>query len=188
MKYALIGLVGHAGAGKDTAAAALVEVGYVNLKFAGALKAMMRALLKEVGYDSETVERMLEGDLKETRTSRLNFKTPRHAMQTIGNEWGRLCMGEDFWMNVVQRRVWETPRAVFSDCRYPNEVDMVRRNGGAIVKIERPGLAVDLSHASEQFISSIEADLVLENTADTPEKFQDLVRIWFDAAIARKEA
>lgn len=181
----LIGLVGHAGAGKDTAAAALVELGFVNLKFAAPLKAMASALMTAAGYPVDMVDRLIEGDLKEAPCLRLNRRSPRYVMQTLGTEWGRNLMGEDFWVEIAQRRAWETPKAVFSDCRYPNEVDMIRRNHGVIVKITRPGLVVDLSHPSEQFIASLDADEEIENDAASAEQFQDLMQIWFSAAIAR---
>jgi hypothetical protein len=79
----LIALTGYAGSGKSTLADILAcEHGFTVVKFAGPLKAMLRAL----GLD----EREIEGDLKEQPCQLLAGHTPRRAMQTLGTEWGRV--------------------------------------------------------------------------------------------------
>lgn len=173
MGFNLIGLVGHAGAGKDTAAGGLALIGYRNVKFSSGLKAMLAALLEGQGVSPETIYRMIEGDLKETPTVYLNGRTPRHAMQTLGTEWGRKCIGPEFWVNCGMFTAAGHDRAVITDCRFPNEIDAIRRAGGMIVRITRPGLAVDLSHVSEQFIASVTPDLEVENEHATAEQFAD---------------
>jgi len=64
----LIGLCSRAmQSGKSTLANHLAERhGFTALKFAGPLKAMTRALLLQQGFFPSTVERMVEGDLKES--------------------------------------------------------------------------------------------------------------------------
>lgn len=143
----VIGLMGHAGSGKSTAAAILArDFGYVRLKFAGPLKSMMRAL--GLGDDE------IEGSLKEQPCALLGGKSPRYAMQTIGHEWGRLCMGEEFWSGLgyesACRVLDEGGRVVFDDVRYENEARAIRRLGGQVIGLRRPGAAcLGGGHASE---------------------------------------
>ncbi|MBD9542980.1 deoxynucleotide monophosphate kinase [Ensifer sp. ENS04] len=141
----LVALTGAAGSGKSTATRFLVERhGYTLVKFAGPLKDMLRA----IGLSEEQIE----GGLKEEPCEWLQGATPRHAMQTLGTQWGRACIGEGFWSSIWRRRV-ETAlalqrRVVVDDCRFPNEAEAVRQLGGMIIKLEgRGGIAGE--HASE---------------------------------------
>lgn len=137
----LIALTGAAGSGKSTAASYLVEHhGYVRVRFAQPLKDMMAAL----GLD----ERHIEGDLKQTPMEELSGQTPRYAMQTLGTEWGRNCMGDDFWVNLWRQDALRHERVVVDDCRFPNEAEAIHALGGKIIKITgRGGIAG--AHASE---------------------------------------
>lgn len=141
----LVALTGAAGSGKSTATKFLVERhGYTMVKFAGPLKDMLRA----IGLGEEHIE----GSMKERPDAMLCGKTPRHAMQTLGTEWGRNCIGEDFWAGIweirVQRVFNSGGRVVVDDCRFPNEAASVRTKGGMIIKLDgRGGIAGQ--HASE---------------------------------------
>lgn len=153
----VVALTGAAGSGKSTAADYLIrQHGYERVKFAGPLKDMCRA----IGMS----ESQIEGERKEEPAAMLSGMTPRHAMQTLGTEWGRKCMGEDFWTSLWLSRV-EAILAfdgcvVVDDCRFPNEADAVRSLGGVIIKLEgRGGIAG--SHASEAGCGSW--DSVVEN-------------------------
>jgi len=137
----VVALTGPAGSGKSTAADYLIrQHGYERVKFAGPLKDMMRA----IGLDEDDIE----GSDKELSNSLLCDKTPRHAMQTLGTEWGRKCIGEDFWVRLWLHRVATAKRVVVDDLRFPNEAAAVRSLGGVIIKLEgRGGIAG--AHASE---------------------------------------
>lgn len=155
----LVALTGQAGAGKSTAASYLIERhGYTLVKFAGPLKDMCRAL--------GLTEAEIEGDLKEVPAAKLCGRTPRHAMQTLGTQWGRDCLGPDFWAGMWKARaeavIEAGGRVVVDDCRFPNEASLIRQMGGDIFKISgRGGIAG--SHESERGTGSI-ADVVIENS------------------------
>lgn len=140
----IVGLSGAAGCGKSTAADYLVHAyGYTRRRFAGPLKEMVRAL----GLTDDHIE----GSLKEKPCAALSGRTPRFAMQTLGTEWGRAVMGEDFWVNAWRANLPATPFIVAEDVRFPNEADMIESVGGYVVHIDgRGGIAGD--HASEGFI------------------------------------
>ena len=141
----VVAFTGAAGSGKSTAADYLVrEHGYVRVKFAGPLKDMMRA----IGLG----EAEIEGYLKEKPCAALGGRTTRHAMQTLGTQWGRDCMGENFWVNLWRAKASDVldhgGRVVVDDCRFPNEAAVVRELGGMVVLLRGRQTAVT-AHESE---------------------------------------
>lgn len=135
-----IGFCGITGAGKSEAARHLIERhNFQRGKFAGALKAMLRALLAYRGVDSAMIERMVEGDFKESPTAALNGRSPRQAMETLGTEWGRQLVHRDIWINTEMDAKASIPCVVFDDVRYENEAEAIRNAGGALIRIIRPG-------------------------------------------------
>ena len=133
----IIGMTGPKGSGKDAVASILASGhGFYHLKFAHALKEMMRALLYSCDLKLDTIERMIEGDLKEEPHHLLLGQTPRRAMQTLGTEWGRDTFGRSFWINIIGQRIKALPAGadiVVSDVRFDNEAEMLRRLGAYII-------------------------------------------------------
>lgn len=173
ISHRLIGLIGLKGSGKDTAADALETLGFQNVKFAGALKAMLRTLLSYQGADEVTIGRMIDGDLKEVPTDLLAGKTPRFAMQTLGTEWGRELIGQDFWLDTAMKKA-ATGDTVITDVRFPNEVDVVKSNGGTVIRVVAEGdtvfgeNGVGTDHASEVLMASLPEDLIIVNQMAAP--------------------
>lgn len=168
----LVGLIGRKGSGKDTAAEALEALGFQNVKFAGALKAMLRTLLAYQGADEETVHRMIDGDLKEVPTPLLSGKTPRLAMQKLGTEWGRVLIGEDFWLSTAMTKA-AGGNAVITDVRFPNEVKAIQDAGGVLIRIAVEGKrafegGVGEDHASETLVDSLPSDATVINRMAAP--------------------
>lgn len=153
----LLALCGKAGSGKSTAAAILIDKWeYQLVKFAAPLKTM----LSEFGLSHDEIE----GGMKEKPCDLLCGHSPRHAMQTLGTEWGRNLIGEDVWTNAWKKRVQalldEGKRVVVDDCRFENELAAVKSLGGHAVLINRPGLASIGGHVSENGLSSTLDDTV----------------------------
>lgn len=149
----VIGLVGLKQSGKSTVARRLVEEhSFSRGRFAAALKDMLGVLLRYRGASDALVERMIEGDLKEIPSPLLNGTTPRHAMQTLGTEWGRDCIHNDLWVDTEVASVGRslTKRVLFEDVRFENEVRAIRSLGGVIWQVQRPGQVANDRHASEQ--------------------------------------
>jgi hypothetical protein len=144
----LIGLTGKKGSGKDTAAAALVNKGYVQVRFAQPLKLMIGALLAYQNVDQRTAFRMINGDLKEMPSPLLCGRSARHAMQTIGTEWGRDCIAPELWVGVALEKANQSSKCVISDVRYKNEADAIKAAGGTVIRILRNGCNGD-GHSSE---------------------------------------
>ena len=165
----LIAFCGLIGAGKSYAARHLVlKHGFIRTRFAGPLKEMMKALGLN---DSE-----IDGAAKELPCDKLGGKTPRHAMQTLGAQWGRDLIDPELWVNAWAREAlglmsdgWDV---VVDDCRFLNEAGKVWLHGGKLIKIERSGLSQG-DHVSE-FMPFTTYDRVIENRGD-PEAFKGAI-------------
>lgn len=162
----LIGFCGLAGAGKSFAASHLCRAhGYQRLRFAEPLKAMLRVI--------GLTDAHIEGELKETPSPLLCGKTPRHAMQTLGTEYGRVCIGPDFWVDAWKRQadlaLSEGHSVVVDDVRFPNEAQVIWRMGGKLVRVVRKDaepIAVVGAHASENALAPTLFDAILGNDGD----------------------
>ena len=170
----IIGLSGLAGSGKSAITKYLVEQhGFVNAKFAGGLKVMTRAFLAYRGVDEATIERMIEGDLKEVSTRYLGGRSPRYFMQKLGHEFGRLCIHEDLWIDTTADHIAGLPKVVLDDTRYPNEAGLVWRHGGIVARVQRPSNNLDVGqHASE--VMDFEADVHLLNNGSLESLFHNI--------------
>ena len=166
----VIALAGAAGSGKSTVSDFLAgRYGYGRSKFAAPLKDMCRAL--------GMTEAMIEGDQKELPVDWLCGRSPRYAMQHLGQSWGRACMGEDFWVDLWQHST-AGQRVIVDDARYANEAARVRQMGGKVIRlVGRGGIAGN--HASEQV--NFIADEVIENIgtiAELQARVAEVVEGW----------
>lgn len=138
MATKVIGLSGPSGSGKSEAAKHLADAhGLTAIKFALPLKTMLRAYYATQGLSETEIERRIEGDLKEVPDAYLSNQTPRHAMETLGTEWGRICIAPDFWIDAWKRKVSLTEGIVVTDdCRFDNEAETIKALGGSIVRLK----------------------------------------------------
>jgi hypothetical protein len=159
MTARLIAFTGYKGHGKTTAAQALVDQGAERVRFAQPLKRMLSAL----GLSWMEID----GHLKEQPCETLGGRTPRHAMQMLGTQWGRGLIYPNLWIDLwkgeAQLELSEGEDVVCDDLRFPSEAEAVRELGGLIVRIERPGHPIDLSHESERCVADIWPDTVILN-------------------------
>jgi hypothetical protein len=165
----IIGFCGLAGSGKTTAADALIKRGFVRLPFAQPLKRMFAALAgpppgADVRAWAETPHDLLCG------------RTPRQALQTLGTEWGRDCVGADLWVRLWAADAVNHPHIVADDVRFPNEAEAIRRAAGLVIRIDRKGAgsASGAGHVCETM--PFESDVVVANDG-TPEALASAVLI-----------
>jgi hypothetical protein len=181
----LVGLVGRAQVGKDTLAADWIErFGFVRVSFAEPLRKMAEALNPYVTAgagilsDGTHIPRALRYrealGLLGYETAKRELPEFRGILQRLGTEAGRQVHGEDVWVDLAIAEAQEavairrTP-VVFTDVRFPNEADAIRRAGGRLVRIHRPDAPSAGSHASEMALASIETHAVIENTGSVVE-------------------
>lgn len=175
----IIGLLGEAGSGKDTVANYLISMhGYSQDSFATSLKDAVAAVF---GWDREA----LEGKTTESRewretvdswwSERLNIPdlTPRLMLQQWGTEVCRNHFHNDIWIASLERRMAANSNTVISDCRFPNEIDVIKKMSGITIRIYR-GASLSNNHISEYAWKSIEPDYKIYNNDSLEELYSKL--------------
>lgn len=152
----IVGLKGHIGTGKDTAAAGLIERGWIRIAFADPIKRLATGL----GWNGT--------------------KDPdgRRFLQELGDAT-KDALGPDIWVDLAEARIdahATAPGIVVTDVRYPAEAAMLRRHGALIVEIRRAGHHGD-THSSETDQRLVVPDEILENTGDAAELQEALRRL-----------
>lgn len=145
----LIGITGKKHSGKTEASNFIImRHGFTKVSFADPLKHMLWSL----GLTKE----QLWGDEKEVPLDILGGQTGRHAMQTLGTEWGRELIHEDIWINAWAHTIQKhrTP-VVVDDLRFLNEAKIIKKLGGVILKINRLNNDSNDSHSSETEMNEI---------------------------------
>jgi len=181
----LVGLIGRQRSGKDTFAATLVEeFRYRRVAFADPLRQAAYALDPLVGPCA------LPGDLV-AKYRRLSYVVDaigwesakdtvpevRATLQRLGTNAIR-ALDEDFWVRagmatVAEHRAtvrrWPSGEfympgrpVVVTDVRFPNEAEAVRRAGGVLVRVVRPG-ADGGGHATETALDDYPEDFLVDN-------------------------
>lgn len=162
----IIGVTGRKYAGKDSVCRELVTQGFKVMRFAGPLKAMLRAFYAEHGIDAGTIERKIDGDLKEHPCPLLRGKTPRYAMQTLGTEWGRGLIANDLWVESLVYRAETADKVAVSDVRFPNEAEAIAKLNGQVWRVEankRVPHNAHSNHASETEVERLVVDKEIDN-------------------------
>lgn len=189
----ILALTGLKGAGKTTAADMLCQNnGFSRVKFADPLKNMIRTLFYDAGYDEEETERYVEGDLKEEPVGFLLGRTARHLMQTLGTEWGRDCVHEQFWVNMFGAMAGQKSLVVVDDLRFPNEADYVVSQGGILVRIVggpelQPGYRQEDLHPSEAQLASIPVHHHVINDGSISDLYKAVYAVAFEKVAERHE-
>ena len=161
-KPILIGICGLKGSGKSEIASRLsATLSAQRVRFASPLKDMLRAL----GLNEDEIE----GPLKELPCDKLCGQTPRHAMLTLGTEWGREMIGRDIWLDAWRRSALSHLAAgqnvIAEDLRFPNEHQALVEAGGIVLRVARPGVKIG-NHESERHAASFEAHIEFCNDGD----------------------
>tara|TARA_R110001606_G_scaffold110003_2_gene235872 strand:- start:143 stop:670 length:528 start_codon:yes stop_codon:yes gene_type:complete len=162
----LIGLYSHApGCGKSTVARMLDgEI----VSFAAPLKRFVTSIVFGLGHDGFSAVR----DHKEDKIPEIGV-SPRQMMQTLGTEWGRSCVHPNLWEMLAESQAKGLVNSgfsvVFDDVRFPNEAEMIRRLGGELWLVNRPGVVYEGNHASEGALSDVLPDAVINNSGSRDE-------------------
>lgn len=182
----IVGFCGYKRSGKGTCAEALHPLGYVDVPFAGGLKAMLAAWLKYNGV--EDVDIYTDGWFKDHRSRYFNDKEFRYAMQTLGTEWGRAFMGKEFWIKGWERQMAKHDLIAVSDVRFPDEVDAIREKGGIVIKVRRPSFLNLDQHESESNMESLVCDYEIVNIKidETQQQVVDIVNKHFEKRVKKK--
>lgn len=178
MSKKLIGLAGKAGAGKDTVADYLWEKeGAIKIAFADALRAAACSIFG-LGQCNFT-----DRELKEAEVEYWGM-TPRRMLQLLGTEATKPVFGDDIWLKrwfLSYSLVRDTDHVVVPDVRFDVEAEALRRLGGIIVHIVRPGSGLPGAtgeHSSEAGIELRDGDMYLSNSGSVEELRHKVDQLW----------
>jgi len=167
-KMRLIGIAGKARSGKNTAASYLLNKlggNWSAASFADPMKAMLNAI------DVDTSD-----EAKDLPSNQYGVST-RHMLQTLGTEWGRNLIADDFWLTVFESM--NAGRClIVPDVRFDNEADLIRKHGFLIHIKGRGGIGG--GHVSEQTLAVKPGDIVITNNGTLSELYARLDSIDLD--------
>jgi hypothetical protein len=108
--------------------------------------------------------------------------TAREVLQVVGTDFFR-SIQHNVWADATIRRIQQdnAPVSLIGDCRFPNEVEAVKRAGGTVIKLTRNIYNSD--HASETALDPenydpSNFDLVVDNQHLTIEEQWHVVLRW----------
>jgi|SaaInlV_165m_DNA_3_1040750.scaffolds.fasta_scaffold00293_9 hypothetical protein len=141
----IIGLVGLKGCGKDTVADYFLAQhdNWIKGSFADSLKDTCACVF---GWDRE----LLEGSIHKSREWREKVDTwwadrldkpgftPRVALQLVGTDLWRDQFHDDIWLLSFEKKLLDIQEnVIITDCRFPNEIELIKRLEGKIVRVKR---------------------------------------------------
>lgn len=132
----LIGISGYARSGKDTAAKALTDIGWTRKAFADALKRDAGLALRNS---------LLAGNFNPPQEEVAPWFTDPALKETYRPflvEYGRAmrALRPEYWIARLALEIKPDSCYVITDVRYADEAAWVRRHGGTVVEIVRPGV------------------------------------------------
>lgn len=166
------GLIGKMRSGKDEAASFLInKYGGKNLKFADPL------------YEMEAeIFRIAQVAIPEDKTKR------RRLLQFLGTEWGRETIDPNLWAKVMDSRLIaqkynsDANRIFITDCRFPDEVEVLRKHDFKIIKIQRPNEsriaagATNTDHPSETSLDNYtDFDVEVLNNVNNLDSYHSVI-------------
>lgn len=151
----IVGIAGPKRSGKDTLARLLASALNAEVhSFAAPIRQFVAGLL---GWTLDELE-----DRKETPVQWLDGVTPRQMMQSLGTEWGRQMVHPELWFRSLAARL-PGQEAIVCDVRFDNEAEAIRKLGGVVIRLSRPGAGQGDDHVSEQPISDHLVDFDISN-------------------------
>jgi hypothetical protein len=149
----IIGITGNMRSGKDTVAKRMVQTLLDHRKkglvvhFADHLKEITKLAM---GWTDQHVY----GDLKDV-TDPNWLVSPRYVLQTLGTEYFRKHVDEQFWVKFLlsEEKINHYYKKgvdylIIPDVRFNNEAEKIKELGGAVLRVKRDGVNIT-QHASE---------------------------------------
>lgn len=183
----LFGIIGDTGCGKDTMGDHL-EKNY-NFEKNAMAKPLKKACQIIFSFNDEQIYGTQEQ--KETPDPRWGNVTPRKILQTFGSELMRDGMekiipglGKDIWIRSAQL-AYETSvnkNVVFTDIRFKNEADFIKKNNGILFKIRRNYWNENrdkevMNHISEIEKNEIQSDYIIDNNGSLEDFYHKIDEI-----------
>lgn len=161
----LVGLSGKKQSGKSTLAKYLEEKhAFFEYGWADPLKQI-------IGMDlmGLTVDQVYGSNKDKETIDAFWGKSPRQLLQIIGTECFRKQVDPDFWVKVGVRQFtnFRDRNIVVPDCRFPNEIEAIKNEGGIVIRVVREDWTVKDEHESETALDNYDFEHIV--TAKTGE-------------------
>jgi hypothetical protein len=159
MKVCDVGFIGLAGAGKDTAALCLIAHGWRRRAFADYLKSLAFSFGWN-GYKDEKGRKLLQDLGMAARAYNPNFWIDQAYLGLVG----------------INENFAKVPM-VWTDVRFENEAEFIRKRGGIIIRIKKPEQISCDQHESELNQFGIAADHDVVNGGSIQELHDQILNI-----------
>lgn len=153
---------------KDTPTEALALQHCLSMEFKGAIITHLR----DAHGDSGLIERMEEP------------RTPREVMKFWAEQYRKPLYGANYFDLAVVNKIYleqshGTLRHVVHDVRFDTNADAIKRLGGAIWQVKRPGCEADASDPTETTGAQFNPERVINNTGDIRHLKSLVMGHWF---------
>jgi hypothetical protein len=180
----IIGISGYSGSGKDLVGTIIQEISLNKWhikKWAGKLKtiaSILTGIPVENFEDQEFKKTLLGPEWGTVKDIPLNgvpvfadiqfnsLMTVRDFLQKLGTDAIRDGLHENTWVNATLADYTTESNWIITDTRFPNEAEAIKKAGGIVVRINRPGVQPINPHPSETSLDDWEFDAVINNDGD----------------------
>ena len=180
----IIGISGYSGSGKDLVGTIIQEISLNKWhikKWAGKLKtiaSILTGIPVENFEDQEFKKTLLGPEWGTVKDIPLNgvpvfadiqfnsLITVRDFLQKLGTDAIRDNLHENTWVNATLADYTTESNWIITDTRFPNEAEAIKKTGGIVVRINRPGVQPINPHPSETSLDDWNFDAVINNDGD----------------------
>jgi hypothetical protein len=149
----IIGVSGYARSGKDTVGQILVASHQFHRHaFADKLKQLA------IRIDDHVADAVAGNGWEDAKSD----PYVRGLLQRLGVA-ARETIADDVWVTALFANLDLSPRHVITDVRFINEADAIRKAGGYVWRVNRPGVHAINDHVSEHQLDDYTFDIVLTN-------------------------
>lgn len=180
----LIGLHGYQRSGKDTIGDYLEQRhGYQQIALAKPIKegiyALNPYLLSTTGQTRLLQDVVDEYGWEYTKDHPAWGPDYRRLLQRFGTEFGRETLWSDFWLDLAEHNTSDYAHGVvITDVRFENEAAWVRKKGGTLLNVIRPGHGPKGNHTSE---SPVTCDHTIINDGTVTDLQESVTQLLFPA-------
>lgn len=192
----IVSITGKIGSGKDTIADIIMQYtpyhDWEIKKFAGKLKVIAEILtgVPKINFEDQ--------EFKKQDMPPEWGMTYRDLLQKLGTEAMRNGLHENVWVNslfadykplddtlrasmgnVIDYSDCVFPNWIITDCRFPNEMEAVKKRGGLAIKVVRDsGNTIGTAHASETALDNYTKwDYIIDNNGTLEDLKQQIISI-----------
>jgi len=170
----IIGLSGYARSGKDTVAKLLIkDYGFERVAFADPIRKILYDMNPIV--DGERLADIVDNYGWDITKSKAEV---RRFLQVLGYS-ARMTIHSDVWVMAAFGKMRADKNYVIADVRFLNEAAYIKKHGGEIWRVERPGVTPVNDHISEWEMDNYQCDHGILNDGSL-EQLRNLIKTLYE--------